>query len=106
MKGLRRFPDMVILDEKFPRIVIELKWKSEQISRKDRQTLNKFLARRHAKKAYFLTTVDETYEKLRARKEDDEKFKLKEVVVPLGLDGTDLTKFKNERRGLKALLAV
>jgi hypothetical protein len=92
-KTLRRFPDPTVLDGDKRRIAIELKWRRDSISGKDRRVLNQFLDTPHARKAYFITTVKNKsdYQKLGSKKRSREKYRLKEIAVPLALLGSRLT---------------
>jgi hypothetical protein len=106
-KGLGRFPDFTVLEGLKCRIVIELKWRKENLEKKDRKVLNKFLGRPHRRKAYFITTVmnKSDYEKLGSKKRQLEKYRLKELPVALGLDDNRLDDWKRERKTIKAALS-
>jgi len=55
------------------------------------------------RKVYFITTVIERteYRKLRWRKKSDEKYKLKELTIPLGLRGEEKETWERERASYK-----
>jgi hypothetical protein len=105
-KDLGRYPDLTILDGNKRRVAIELKWRRDRISKKDRGVLNKFLDTPHARKAYFITTVrnKSDYRKLGAEKTQREKYRLKEIAVALNLRGSPLRSWEAKRRSIRAAL--
>lgn len=85
-----RYPDLVIYHNQKPRLFLELKWRRDEISRKDRKTLRKSRTVLHAKKTYFLCALPDAseYTKL-ATKMNHEKYRFFECIIDLGFKGSD-----------------
>jgi hypothetical protein len=81
-----------------PRIAIELKWNWNRISKKDRASLDKCIDLLGLDKAYFITVFTKKKEYHRIVKTNQEKFRLFEVHVPLGLHGQALKDWKDGRK--------
>jgi hypothetical protein len=105
VKAIRRYPDLLVLKDQKPQIAIELKWRREKIASKDRNTLGKCLSKLGVHKVYFITTVIEKsdYKKLRWKKEPEEKYRLKEIVVRLSLRGRQKQKWEAQHEEYKAV---
>jgi len=105
-KGLGRYPDLTLVQDFKRRIVLELKWSVPRISKKDRRVLSSFLEAPHARRAYFVTTAgkESDYRKLGAKKTELEKYRLKEIVVALGLRGSRLRERKAKRESIREAL--
>lgn len=86
-KRTKHFIDLLVLKNKRPRLAIEIKWNSTQMSDKDRHSLDAALRKMRVNKAYFISVgpkiVGSNYEKI--RKTHDEKHRLHEIRVGLGL---------------------
>jgi len=108
VKTLHRYPDLILLDGHKRRVAIELKWRRPGISEKDRRVLNQFLNTPHARKAYFITTAKNRsdYRKLGARKTQQEKYRLKEIVIALNLRGSRLRNYEAERRSIRGAVSA
>lgn len=81
-----------------PRIAIELKWNWNRISKKDRASLDKCIEFLQLEKAYFITVFTKKNEYHRIVKTPEEKRRLFEVHIPLGLHGKALKDWKAGRR--------
>ncbi len=107
------FPDITVVKLRGHRrrIVMELKWWAKkgipEISGKDRRTLDKFIKKRDgnrdAQMAYFVRVLKpgQEYKKLGSRKEDFEKYRLKELPILLGLQGAPLKRWKRDRERIR-----
>jgi hypothetical protein len=74
-KRIGRYPDLLLLRDKKSEIVIEVKWRRPEISKKDRKTLGACLQKLEVRKVYFITNAIERteYQKLGWKKKSDEK---------------------------------
>ena len=80
-----------------PRIALELKWNWNRISRKDRVSLNKCIKLLGLEKVYFISLYTKK-NKHTVAKTEDEKFRLFEKYIPLGLQGQALKDWRAERK--------
>lgn len=94
--------DLLIFSDHTPRIAIELKWDRKEISKKDRQSLSKCIKVLRVNKAYFIATLISGNPYQKVKKHPEEKNRLFEVIVPLGLSGHALRKWKNDRERYKS----
>jgi hypothetical protein len=81
-----------------PRIAIELKWNWSAISKKDRASLDRCIRQMGLEKVYFITALTKATGYRTIAKKDDEKFRLFEIAIPLGLEGKMREEWKLERR--------
>jgi len=90
--------DLVLFRREYPRIAIELKWNRTRISQKDRQSLLKSIRSLLVNRAYFITTLIGAKGYKTIRKTRLMKNRLFEIVIPLPLNGAELTSWKERRR--------
>jgi hypothetical protein len=81
-----------------PRLAIELKWNWSVISRKDRASLDKCIHQMGLEKVYFISALTKEVDYKTVIKKEDEKFRLFEIAIPLGLEGKKREEWKSERR--------
>jgi len=94
------YADLVIFHFKKARIAIEIKWRENKISRKDRKALASARKNLRVKKTYFYSVMPDasSYEKLPQKKEA-EKYRLFECVVDLGnVSKERIEEFERRRR--------
>jgi len=81
-----------------PRIAIELKWNWNKISKKERSSLNKCINKLGLDKAYFIAVSTKQKKYQTIVKTEQEKYRLFEIHIHLGLQGEALKGWKAERR--------
>jgi len=81
-----------------PRIAIELKWNWPAMPKKDRASLDKCISQMGLEKVYFISAVTMKTGYRTIVKKDDEKFRLFEIAIPLGLEGKEREEWRSERR--------
>ncbi|SRR5216684_7900369 len=94
------YTDLVIFHFKKARIAIEIKWRKEHLSKKDRKALASARKYLRVKKTYFYSVMPDAsnYEKL-TEKRKVEKYRLFERVVDLGYPNKQkIEEFKRQRR--------
>ncbi len=95
-----RYPDFLIFHKGAPRVAIELKWNRGRISKKDRQSLGESISKLGVDRAYFITTlIDKPYQPTQKTKIEMER--LKEIPIALGLSGSELERWKDQRKKFK-----
>lgn len=85
------YTDLIIFHNQKAKIAIELKWRQDRISRKDRRALASTIGNLGVRKTYFYCVMPDIskYEKLPSKR-SDEKYRFFERPVDLG--------YKSERR--------
>lgn len=96
------YVDLLIFRKGIPRVSMELKWDRRRISRKDRWSLHRSIDRLGVNRAYFLTTNTKATPYRKIRKRSLEKHSLFEVIVPLGLTGSELSLWRAKRCAYRA----
>jgi hypothetical protein len=93
------YTDLIIFREKKARIAIEIKWRRNTISGKDRRALRNVRRKLGVKKTYFYCVLADgsSYEKL-TTKRSTEKYRLFERIVDLGYkDQEKIDEWRKER---------
>ena len=96
----RFYTDLVIFHRKKAKIAIEIKWRKNEISKKDRKALASTRKNLRVKKMYFYCVMPDasSYKKLREKKEA-EKYRFFERVVDLGYASKqDIEEFRRQRK--------
>jgi hypothetical protein len=97
------YTDLVIFHYKKARIAIEIKWRKNEITKKDRKALAKTREKLGVKKTYFYCVMPDAspYEKVRKKKA--EKYRLFERIVDLGYTSKEeIEEFERRRREFRA----
>jgi hypothetical protein len=85
---------------------MELKWDHVCISKKDRKSLCRSIRRLGVNRAYFFATNTKSTSYKKITKRPFEKYRLFEVVIPLGLTGKDRGVWQAKRKRYRSNMAV
>ena len=100
------YVDLLIFKDYKPALAIELKWGQTSIGQKDRHSLNTSLTKLGVHKAYWLSAVASTKEKLPWKRETVEKGVMHRIIVRLELTDEKLTAWTAKRKLLKSDMVV
>ena len=77
---------LIVLQERCPRLAIEIKWNSKRMPKKDHNSLKSALSEMQVNKAYFISVGPDITKKSYAKtpKRPDESHRLHEIPVGLG----------------------
>jgi hypothetical protein len=86
------YTDLVVYKRFTPCIAIELKWRKDELGKKDRSALGKALSKLKVKKAYFFSVLPDESTYARSKKIKNEKRNLFEFPIGLSFTGVDREK--------------
>jgi len=86
------FTDLVLYKRYTPCIAIELKWRKDELGKKDRSALGKALSELKVKKAYFFSALPDESGYKTSNKSEDEKGSPFEFPIGLSYKGADREK--------------
>ncbi len=96
------YSDIVVYKKKKQQLAIEIKWRWDELSRKDRRSLQSVRKYLGIRKTYFISALPDKADYAKGAKRRSEKYRLFEVIVDLGYKDRNkeqkIEAFERERR--------